>query len=120
MYPVAGGTMTTCRRLHLEPGELVKQMRALAEASVCLAKFLVISAYEFHWQDLNAPAQGSNTVFASSQGRRIGVHKLNGDGSCDRYDTVCQKLALLLLYLDLLDGGQNTQFERGGRRTSLT
>ena len=95
-------------------------MRALAEASVCLAEFLVISAYKFHGQDLNAPAQSSNTVFAPSQGRRIGLHKLSDDGSCDCHDTVCQKLTLRLPHLDLLDAGQNTQLEHGRRRTSVT
>jgi hypothetical protein len=67
-----------------------------------------------HGEDLNLPAQINNTVFPSIQGRRIGLHKLSGDGSCDRYDTVCQKLALLLLHLDILAVGQNTQLKDEG------
>ena len=62
---------------------------------------------------LNSPAQSNNTVFPSSQGRRIGLHKLSGDRSCDRNDTVSQKLALLPLHLDFLDLDQDTQLKHG-------
>jgi len=69
---------------------------------------------EFHGQELNSPTQSNDTVFPSSQGRRIGLHKLSGDRSCDRYNAICQKLALLPLHFDFLDVGQNTRLEYGG------